>query len=133
MRYVRELAAGAALAALICAAPSGAATAATACPVGALSLPGGAEAQAAREALREAPRRYRGIDTSGARVVWAKRATAAGPRGSEVGVACGAEVRRRTVVVELDFPRMAPSASLAEGVVDVSRFRPGFRVWAVVH
>ena len=76
---------------------------------------------------------YPTLKTAGATVVSAKRASAAGPRGEQVGRECGARARARTVVVELRFPRMAPSASLSEGVVDVSRFPNGYRVWAVVH
>jgi ABC-type polysaccharide/polyol phosphate transport system ATPase subunit len=52
--------------------------------------------------------------------------------GEQVGRECGAGARARAVIVELRFPRMAPSASLSEGVVDVSRFPNGYRVWAVV-
>ena len=64
-------------------------------------------------------------------MVSAKRASAAGPRGAQVGRQCGAKAKARTVVVELRFPRMAPSASLSEGVVDVARFAGGYHVWAV--
>ena len=42
-------------------------------------------------------------------------------------------LRRRTVVVDLLFPKMLPSASLSEAVVLVSRFRTGYRVWEVAH
>ena len=63
----------------------------------------------------------------------AERATAAAARGEQVGRDCGAKARARTVVVELRFPRMEPSASLSEGVLDVSGFPDGYRVWRVVH
>jgi hypothetical protein len=46
---------------------------------------------------------------------------------------CGAKVARRTVVVQLLFPKMLPSASLSEGVVFVARFPRGYRVWEVAH
>ncbi len=106
----------------------------SACPV-ARPLPPDAVARAAEEALREAPRLYRGIDTRGAFVAASARAEAAGARGQEVRVECGERVFERTVVVELRFPRMLPSASLSEGVVFVSLLkRPHrYRVWEVAH
>ena len=103
------------------------------CPGGALVLPANASARAARAALDTAASDYPNLNTAGAKVVSARRASAAGPRGAEVGRRCGAKTRARTVVVELRFPRLAPSASLSQGVVDVSRFANGYRVWAVVH
>jgi hypothetical protein len=103
------------------------------CPAGALVLSADGSARAARAAVAAAASDYPHLKTAGAKVVSAKRATAAGPRGAQVGIECGAKTRARTVVVELRFPRMAPSASLSQGVVDVSRFANGYRVWAVVH
>ena len=103
------------------------------CPASALILPANGVARAATEALAVATTEYPTLKTAGATVVSAKRASASGPRGEQVGRECGARARARTVVVELRFPRMAPSASLSEGVVDVSRFPNGYRVWAVVH
>jgi hypothetical protein len=121
--------------AVVVAALAGSSRAATGpdCPVGALVLPANATASAARAALAGAAHKYPGLNTAGAKVVSAKPATAAGPRGVQVGRECGAKARARTVVVELRFPRMAPSASLSQGVVDVSRFKTGYQVWAVVH
>jgi hypothetical protein len=46
---------------------------------------------------------------------------------------CSTQVRNRTVVVDLLFPKMLPSASLSEGVVLVSLFRTGYQVWQVAH
>jgi hypothetical protein len=46
---------------------------------------------------------------------------------------CSNLVRKRTVVVDLLFPKMLPSASLSEGVVLVSLFKTGYRVWEVGH
>ena len=46
---------------------------------------------------------------------------------------CSSQVRNRTVVVDLLFPKMLPSASLSEGVVFVSLFRTGYRIWDVAH
>lgn len=115
---------------------AGAARAATAsgtCPTGALVLPANGVARAAARAVAEAKARYPHLDTTGVRVTRARPARAAGPRGAQVSAQCGAKVRLRTVVVELRFPRLLPSASLSEGVVDVSRFAGGYRVWNVVH
>jgi hypothetical protein len=41
------------------------------------------------------------------------------------------QVRNRTVVVDLLFPKTLPAASLSEGVVFVSLFRTGYRIWDV--
>ena len=38
---------------------------------------------------------------------------------------------QRTVVVDLLFPRMLPSASLSQGMALVSLFNTGYRAWAV--
>lgn len=103
------------------------------CPAGTLVLPANAAARAAKTALVTAASDYPTLNTTGAKVVSAKRASAAGPRGAQVRRQCGAKAQARTVVVELRFPRMAPSASLSEGVVDVARFAGGYRVWAVAH
>lgn len=46
---------------------------------------------------------------------------------------CSNKARRRTVVVDLLFPKVLPSASLSKGVVLVSRFPSGYRVWDVAH
>ncbi len=99
----------------------------------ALPLSANARRHAARAALAAAPERYRGLDVEGATVVWSKLATKAGPRGEEVAFQCGKTIRARTVVVELCFPKELPSASLSEGVVFVSRFTRGYRVWEVAH
>ena len=128
---------GAVLAGLLLAACSldggSARAAAVHCPVGELVLPANGVRQAAKASLAAAASEYPGLNTKGARIVSAKQATVAGPRGVQVGLECGAKARARTVVVELRFPCMLPSASLSEGIVDVARFARGFRVWAVVH
>ena len=46
---------------------------------------------------------------------------------------CSNMVRDRTIVIDLFFPKMLPSASLSEGVVLVSLFRRGYQVWEVAH
>jgi hypothetical protein len=88
---------------------------------------------AARQALAQAARDYPSLKTAGAEVMAADRASFAGARGREVGRQCGARVRDRTVVVQMLFPRMLPSASLSEAVVAVSRFAQGYRVWEILH
>jgi hypothetical protein len=103
------------------------------CPTAVLVLPADGVARASARAVAEAAADYPGLDTKGAVVVRARPARSAGPRGAQVGAHCGAKVRNRTVVVELRFPQLLPSASLSEGVVDVSRFVGGYRVWNVVH
>lgn len=103
------------------------------CPTGALRLPADGVARAAEQALDEAAAVYRGVDTRGALVQAADRSAFAGPRGRQVRGECGADVARRTVVVQLLFPRMRPSASLSQGVVFVARFPHGYRVWQVAH
>jgi hypothetical protein len=103
------------------------------CPKKALRLPGAGVARAAVQALTSAAADYQGVDTRGARAEAADRSAFAGPRGGEVRGQCGAGVARRTVVVQMLFPRMLPSASLSEGVVFVARFPRGYRVWEVAH
>jgi len=69
----------------------------------------------------------------GAQVVSSTLAAAAGPRGDEVAAQCGRVIQARTGVVELRVPRELPSTSPSEGVVFVSRFERGYRVWEVAH
>jgi len=66
-------------------------------------------------------------------VMASDRSAFAGARGGEVESMCGPEVARRTVVVQLLFPWLLPSASLSEGVLFVGRFHGGYRVWFVAH
>jgi hypothetical protein len=101
------------------------------CPAGAKGLPAGAVARAADRALVEAPLLYPGL---GAAVITQSALSPyAGVRGSEVKHQCGRRAFHRTVVVELLFPKELPSASLSQGVVFVSRFATGYRVWEVAH
>jgi adenylyl- and sulfurtransferase ThiI len=104
------------------------------CPATARALPADAVARAADQALVEAAAVYRGTDTRGTFVVDAVRASEElGPRESEVRQQCGGRIARRTVVVDLTFPRMQPSASLSQGTVFISLFPHGYRVWEVAH
>jgi hypothetical protein len=113
-----------------------AAAAGGACPRKALPLPPDALAGATRAALREAPSLYggtRGIDTRDRRATRAALANVAGTRGSQVRRECGRRVQRRTVVVDLEFPRMLPSASLSQGTLFIARLRRGYQVWHVAY
>jgi hypothetical protein len=101
------------------------------CPTDALPLPADAVARAADQARRQAPALYRGSGPAVVELSWLAKfrlnVWASTPPD------CSSQVRNRTVVVDLLFPKMLPSASLSEGVVLVSRFRTGYRVWAVAH
>ena len=101
------------------------------CPAGARALSAEAVARAADQARIEAPRLYPGDGP--AVVTRSDLAPYAGPRGSEVKAQCGARTFHRTVVVQLLFPKELPSASLSQGVVFVSRFPTGYKVWEVAH
>jgi hypothetical protein len=106
------------------------------CPRGAQPLPPGALAPATRAALRQAPRLFGGpggIDTRDRRATRAALAWVAGARGRQVRRQCGRRVHGRTVVVDLEFPRMLPSASLSQGTVFVARIEQRYRVWEVAH
>ncbi|MHB1836914.1 MAG: hypothetical protein ACYCXW_18350 [Solirubrobacteraceae bacterium] len=118
------------------AAPGAHATKTGSCPKnarGALPLSPGAAKKASTAALKAAPRLYKAINVKDAKVISAKVATHAGARGSEVFYHCGKAIQARTIVVQLRFPKMQPSASLSEGVVFVSRFKSGYRVWERAH
>ena len=104
-----------------------------ACPAGILSLPPDGVQRAAGQALAGAAKLYPGLDTRGAEVMAADRSAFAGARGSEVSNLCGKKVAARTVVVQMLFPRMLPSASLSESVVFAGRFAHGYRVWYMAH
>lgn len=101
------------------------------CPTNPLPLPPEAVARAADQARIQAPFLYRGFGP--AVVELAARAAFAGPRGAEVKVQCGKVVFERTVVVDLLFPKMLPSASLSQAVVFLSRFSTGYQVWEQPH
>jgi hypothetical protein len=103
------------------------------CPIGARELPAAGVIHAAGRALAEASRDYSQLNTEGAEVMAADRVAFAGVRGEEVARQCGARVAARTVIVQMLFPHMLPSASLSEAVVAVSRFRDGYRVWEILH
>jgi hypothetical protein len=106
------------------------------CPAGARGIlplqPNGVQ-RAADRALAEAARLYPDLNTKGAEVMFSARSQFAGARGSEVRHLCGKTVAARTVVVQMLFPRMLPSASLSQADVFAGRFGNGYRVWYIAH
>lgn len=113
--------------------PNATAASARVCPAGILPLPPAGVQHAADEALLLAAKLHPGLDTRGAEVMAADRSAFAGARGREVSNLCSNRVAARTVVVQLLFPRMLPSASLSQSTVFVGRFANGYRVWLVAH
>ena len=117
--------------------PEGPATAeaasSSACPQAALPLRADGVQRAADAALASAARLYPGLNTRGTEVMAADRSAFAGVRGDQVKFLCGQRLADRTVVVQMLFPRMLPSASLSEAVVFVARFATGYRVWYIAH
>jgi len=101
------------------------------CPSDALPLPAEAVARAADQARIQAPALYKGFGPAVVELAWLAKfrlnVWAAAP------FHCNSWVRNRTVVVDLLFPKMLPSASLSEGVVFVSLFPTGYQVWEVAH
>ncbi len=96
------------------------------CPRGILPLPANGVQSAADTALANAARLYPGLNTRGAEVMAADRSSFAGVLGHEVSSMCGKKAAGSTVVVQVLFPRMLPSASLSESVVFVGKFAHGY-------
>jgi len=111
--------------------PAAAAAVLGRCPQLPLPLPPEAVARAADQARIQAPVLYRG--SGPAVVIRSALAPYAGARGDQVNAQCGTQVFQRTVVVDLLFPKMLPSASLSQGTVFVSRSSTGYQVWEVAH
>jgi hypothetical protein len=101
------------------------------CPADALPLPAEAVARAADQARIQGPALYKGFGPAVVELAWLAKfkltVWAAAPFD------CSSRVRNRTVVVDLLFPKMLPSASLSEGVVFVSLFPTGYQVWEAAH
>jgi len=96
----------------------------------------GAGAKDAAVAAAEAAVRQRyppHIDIGGFRVTDAYPADPSSGYGSIAYGLCGATVGQRTWVVELSFPRMAPSVDLSAGQLFLSRFPDGWKVWFQYH
>jgi hypothetical protein len=96
----------------------------------------GADAKSAATAAAQAavPQRYPPhIDITGFRVTDAYAADPASGYGSIAYGLCGQVVGQRTWVVELSFPKMAPSVDLSAGQLFLSRFPDGWKVWFQYH
>lgn len=87
-----------------------------------LPLPADAVDRAADQARIQAPALYPGRGPAVVELAW--RAVFRLQVWASAPLQCGNLVRGRTVVVDLLFPKMLPSASLSEGVILVSLFRP---------
>jgi hypothetical protein len=96
-------------------------------------LPGNALVGATLAALAEAPAIYRNLNLEAMRATEVILGDDDPARGGYAGLNCGHLVQSRTVVVYLEFPALLPSASLSQGVVLVSRFSGGYRVWSELH
>ena len=94
-------------------------------------MPAEAVARAADQARIQAPALYKGLGPAVVELAWLAKfkldVWAAAPFN------CSSQVRNRTVVVDLLFPKMPPGVSLSEGVVFVSLFRTGYQVWDKTH
>jgi hypothetical protein len=97
------------------------------CPLHALRLPRDAVAKAAVFA------RHFGANDPRTVIVASVLATTGGSRSPQVRRQCGPATTRRTVVVDLFYPWLLPSASLTQGTVFVSYFHNGYHVWEVGH
>lgn len=101
------------------------------CPTHALPLTAESVARAADQARVEAPALYKGNGPAVVELAWQAKFRL--NVWASTRFDCSDTVRRRTVVVDLLFPKMLPSASLSKGVVLISRFPSGYRVWDVAH
>jgi len=101
------------------------------CPENAQVLPAEAVARAADQARIEAPSLFKGFGPAVVELAW--RAKFRLNVWAATPFRCSSQVRNRTVVVDLLFPKMLPSASLSKGVVLVSLFPTGYQVWEVAH
>ena len=96
-----------------------------------LPLPADAVDRAADQARIQAPFLYPKFGPAVVELAW--RAIFKLQVWASTPFRCSNLVRQRTVVVDLLFPKMLPSASLSEGVVLVSLFKTGYQVWEVGH
>ena len=96
-----------------------------------LPLPPDAVDRAADQARIQAPFLYRGFGPAVVELAWLAKFKL--NVWASTPLQCSNLVRSRTVVVDLLFPKMLPSASLSQGVVLVSLFPTGYRVWEVGH
>jgi hypothetical protein len=96
-----------------------------------LPLPPDAVDRAADQARIQAPFLFRGSGPAVVELAWLAKFKL--NVWASTPIQCSNLVRSRTVVVDLLFPKLLPSASLSEGVVLVSLFPTGYRVWEVGH
>ncbi len=96
-----------------------------------LPLPADAVDRAADQARIQAPFLYPKFGPAVVELAW--RAIFKLQIWASTPFQCSNLVRQRTVVVDLLFPKMLPSASPSEGVVLVSLFKTGYQVWEVGH
>jgi len=96
-----------------------------------LALPADAVDRAADQARIQAPFLYPKFGPAVVELAW--RAIFRLQVWASTPFQCSNLVRQRTVVVDLLFPKMLPSASLSEGVVLVSLFKTGYQVWEAAH
>jgi hypothetical protein len=54
-------------------------------------------------------------------------------RGGYAKIKCGTATQRRTAVVFVQLPAMAPSASLSSAIFCASRIARGWVVWFQIH
>ncbi len=101
------------------------------CPKDARPLPAEAVARAADQARIQVPILQPGFGPAVVELAW--RAIFRLEVWAATPFQCSNLVRKRTIVVDLLYPKMLPSASLSEGVVFVSLFRAGYQVWDVAH
>lgn len=103
------------------------------CPENSTELPRSAVAWASLAALRQAHHVYSEKDRDGMYVERAYLANDASDRGEGAKRQCAETVQQRTVVVDLRFPAMEPSASMSQGTVYVARTTRGdevdYRIW----
>lgn len=99
-------------------------------------LPTNALAGATEAALAEAPRLYENMNSKGRYAEAAYRGMAAPVNRFYRSVCPGREdhgrrLQRRSVQVNMIFPKLLPSASLSQHWVFVARFDGEYRVWGV--
>lgn len=106
----------------------GVATAASPCVTNPGELTPDAVARATDSALAGAPAGFPDRDVSGAYATGATR-SASGPVGQQIIDECGADVQRKSVIVDMTFPAMLPDAGLSHGAAVVSTVDGQYQVW----
>ncbi len=107
---------------------TGTAAAAPNCPSGLAELTPDSVARATDAALGAVAGSFPDRDVSGAYVSGATRSEA-GPVGQELVSECGADVQRKSVIVDFVFPAMLPDAAHSYGAAVVSIVDGQYSVW----